>query len=1525
MKKILVLLVILLFSLGMKSQFTADFSSNKTFGCAPLIIKFTDASSADANQWTWTSTSGISSNEKDPTIVFDTPGNFDVTLEVTNGTEVQTKTISVRVSPGIYVDFSTTDNSGCIPFTTQFNDLSVPQSSAISSWFWSFTNGTTSTDQNPTVTFETAEKFDALLKITDDNGCEATFVKPDFITAGGPVADFIFDSITCSLPANVSFINISQGENLSYEWAFGNGNGSSAEIPMSQTYSVYDTVPVTLYIQEDITSCTDSVEKLMYIRNYQAKMEISAACTDKDFSLTIKDVTSPTPSSIIWDLGDGSQSINSEFTHIYSDKGSKIITLTATIGNSCTNTQTFNYTPPIVSFGWTTENSCSSPYTVNFINYSAGTDLRYEWAYGDTSIIDTSLENSHNYVVPPIILSPNLSLIDTFGCTATLTQSIIVPIPLADFNTENEKISGCAPLTIDFVDLSKKLSNPIKELIWNYGDPSSGSLNVGSDSISSHTFNTPGKYDITLIIILDNGCSDTLVKKEFIKVGELATTADFNINFSDTICYGETLSFDDLTTYSNPTYFADFHCWSFEEGPDPLLTNSETPPFDCPEVPSNFLPTDNFVHSQIPSHHYSNYNYENGSSKDGYNYIGEMVPKDSTLNTHLFVGFHGCYQEVIKPVYVIPTAAMVGFAFSDLDFNLTECDSSKTIGIYNASVNYDSLLYFRVIYEPTADTLKNIAEFDTLMYTFNQPGNYVIQIGVYNKVTLCKNEISRSFLVLEKNMKITAPAAACWNSEITAIDESTYSKGQLSQRIWLLNGAIKNASFFPIIINDTLRDELVDTGWTIMSLEVSVRVPDEIFGTKTIDVECLYNYSDSLYIEGTEISIKLDTNVACAGDSVLFTNASLGTSNFQSVEWILKDSSQVVNSTDSFKVAYNDPNTYVHSLIINSTYGCLDTLDAEPLIVSFPIVNYSAHDTVICKGDFVNFTNSSVGHDLSATWTVETSTYTNINASHTFLSSGLYDVKLHEVDFYGCEDSAIVQNYIRVSDLPVAEFHTLDININCPPFTIQLLDSSSTPAVEWEWNVSDGGKGSVQYYLHTFVTAGKFDVEFISTNIDGCSDTIMKPDYIVVKGPAANATVNKTQICSPDSVKFNMSMSDVAFFVWNFNDGTIESKALTSDIDSISHVYSKSGVVNPIFSIIDSNNCVVVVPDIPSIAIDSLRPSISASEITSCNLDSIEFTNNSTSYFQSTFSWDYGDDNVSSDSVGVHKFGTEGTYDVKLMMASSIGCLDTTILQHTLYLGPSESLTVTNDYFCVPTNTILQLNYGNGSFIAEDVNFTLDGANISGDSIGISFTEAKSYDIGYQITYGLGYCSEDSSFTHQYYELPEAEFDFSPKNLSLQIPLVFFTSSSINSTLWDWQFGDGNTQNIENPGHSYIEANNYPVQLIVSNPGGCKDTAIAKIAIAPGDIIRLPNAFTPNGDGFNDEFGIIFAGNMEILSFKIFNRWGNLVFRTSDIKEKWDGIFKDKPQNHGTYVYYIKGRNENGEILEYKGNFSLIR
>jgi gliding motility-associated-like protein len=895
------------------------------------------------------------------------------------------------------------------------------------------------------------------------------------------------------------------------------------------------------------------------------------------------------------------------------------------------------------------------------------------------------------------------------------------------------------------------------------------------------------------------------------------------------------------------------------------------------------------------------------------------------LHTHLFVGFNGCYQEVIKPIHVVPAAAVIGFAYPDSIQDLVACDSSKTVGIYNASVSYDSLLYFRIIHEPTNDTVAHIAEFDTLYFKFDQPGDYSIQIGVYSKGEDCQNEVTRTFHVMDKNIKIDLPASLCLKNQIAAVDKSTYSKGSPISRSWSFQGALESSASYPALTNDTLKAQVIETGWNLVTLAVIVAIKSNSIGVGSPDAECEYVFEDSLFVEGTELKLKLDTNIACAGDTVLLTNLSTGTSAFQSIEWLLKDSSTVLNSTDSFKLAYDVPKTYVHSLVINSTFGCSDTLDSPELLVSIPILDYSASENVVCKGESVIFTNSSRGHELSNLWTIEGFNYLNIDASHTFVKVGTFDIKLLSTDRYGCQDSLTFPNYVRVAPFPKSEFSTLNINVNCPPFTIEFEDTSLTPAVEWEWKISDGGIGTSQNFLHTFVTAGKFDVEFTSTNKDGCTDALNKSNYITVVGPAATVAVSDTAICSPDSVKFNMVMTDVAYYVWDFNDGIIQSSALTSNSDSVSHIYSKAGLINPIFTVIDTADCVVVVPNIPAISVDSLNAEFEAQQLVSCNLDSLKLNNNSTSLFQSTFKWDFGNGNTWADSIGINKYTSPGDYDIKLMMKSSIGCEDTSTLSHTLHVGPSEKLTVTNDYFCVPTTTTLQLTYENSNFLLEDAFYTLESNKIKGDSISLAFTEAKLYSLSYEITYGDGNCKIDSTFTHVYFELPLAEFDFSPKNLSLQIPQIFFTNNSTNTTIWDWDFGDGKTQSLENPSHSYIEADKYTVQLIASNLGGCTDTAIIEIPMAPRDVIQLPNAFTPDGDGSNDEFGILFAGKIDLLSFKVLNRWGNLVFRTGDINEKWDGQYKGEPQNHGTYVYHVKGRNEMGEILEYKGNFSLIR
>ena len=106
---------------------------------------------------------------------------------------------------------------------------------------------------------------------------------------------------------------------------------------------------------------------------------------------------------------------------------------------------------------------------------------------------------------------------------------------------------------------------------------------------------------------------------------------------------------------------------------------------------------------------------------------------------------------------------------------------------------------------------------------------------------------------------------------------------------------------------------------------------------------------------------------------------------------------------------------------------------------------------------------------------------------------------------------------------------------------------------------------------------------------------------------------------------------------------------------------------------------------------------------------------------------------------------------------------------------------------------------------------------------------------------------------------------------------------------------------------------------------GCQNSTTLSIEVVSESIILVPSGFSPNGDGMNDELKLTTFNITELLEFKIFNRWGQLIFETTDLNEAWDGQFLDTDQEMGTYVYLVSAVNKNGEIVEYKGNTTLLR
>jgi gliding motility-associated-like protein len=161
--------------------------------------------------------------------------------------------------------------------------------------------------------------------------------------------------------------------------------------------------------------------------------------------------------------------------------------------------------------------------------------------------------------------------------------------------------------------------------------------------------------------------------------------------------------------------------------------------------------------------------------------------------------------------------------------------------------------------------------------------------------------------------------------------------------------------------------------------------------------------------------------------------------------------------------------------------------------------------------------------------------------------------------------------------------------------------------------------------------------------------------------------------------------------------------------------------------------------------------------------------------------------------------------------------------------------------------------------------------------------------------------------------------------------LASYKDNSVGKILvWNWDFGNGNSSLLQQPPQqSYPYSNvirDVPVQLIVTNDIGCKDTATKKIKVVGNCYIAVPNAFTPNGDGLNDYLYPLNAYKAKDLIFKVYNRFGQLLFQTTDWTNKWDGSFKGQGADAATYVWILQYTHvDTGKKVEQKGTTVLIR
>lgn len=535
---------------------TADFTSEATVGCGSTVIQFEDLSTGVITNWFWVFGNGSISTDRHPVAIYPNPGTYQVSLTVTDGVNTDTRTINGYIQIGTeasapVVEFTADTTNTCTnELTVQFSDLSLNANA----WFWEFGDGDTSYQQNPLHHYDSPGSYSVRLQVTNTLGCVRDTTYSDYIVIDPPIANFTASPSNACGPFSTNFQDLSYSSNpiANWYWEFGDGLTDTTQNP-THLYATTGVYIATLTI-EDVIGCSNVFSDTIRSGSIKPDADFTATpsrvCIGESVQFTDQSVDA---NQWYWDFGDGAALITQQ-NPMYSfvDTGNYTVTLIACNDGCCdtiSKMQDIEVIEPIAVFSADKSVGCSIPHQVQF-NDESFSPSNWYWDFGDGN---TSIQENPQHVYQDIgIYEVKLIVQDTFTlCTDTFTSSI--NIDTAHTNLAAFPLNGCTPMTVQFADNSR---NPVA---WNWDF---GNGNTSSLENPLHTYTDSGTYNITLVTEIQNGCKDTLLRKDMITVVE----PDIKISASaQSGCAPFTVQFDNLTNGTAS------QLWNFGNGDSSVL------------------------------------------------------------------------------------------------------------------------------------------------------------------------------------------------------------------------------------------------------------------------------------------------------------------------------------------------------------------------------------------------------------------------------------------------------------------------------------------------------------------------------------------------------------------------------------------------------------------------------------------------------------------------------------------------------------------------------------------------------------------------------------------------------------------------------------------------------------------------------------------------------------------------------------------------------------------------------------------
>ena len=1421
-------------------------------------------------------------------------------------------------------DFSADKVGGCSPIVVNFTDRST---GSPTSWSWDFGNGSTSTRQNPSTTYFTPGTYTVTLTVTNANGSN-TIVRTDYITVYDPPSvDFSATNRTGCTPAVVQFSDISTtppGTTItSWTWDFGDGSGPSASQNPSHVYRSPGSYTVTLTIRND-KGCSKVITKPNYI-NPSPGVNISfnyvdpGVCSAPATINYTNNSTGPGTLTYLWDLGNGNTATSFNASTTYTQNGTHTVHLYVTSNQGCDDSTTATVVVGRVNTSFTIPSSICPKASVRFVNTSNPRPIQANWVFSNGTTDNhfngvTTFATSGTYTV---------TLINTYTvCTDTLVRIINVsPAPTLNFVASDT--GKCQPpLVVNFTNNSNGSTYS-----WDFGDNSP----ISTQTSPSHTYNNIGNYTVTLIANGSNGCSDTLKKPNYIKISRpVITFPDLpkqgcipytvnilpNIQTVDTVVYynwnfgdgsAASNSPNPTHTYTAPGTYAVTLTITTRDGCTETYTLQNAIKVG-PKPTANFIanttsgcadPGIQFTNQSTNATQYL-WQFSDGTSSTAIN-PQHTFSDTGRISVTLIAFNNGCGDTLIKNnyVYILPS-------ISKFDYR-PDCTNPLLYTFTDRSILANS--WHWDFGDGTTYNGQNPP-----VHSFPALGTYNISLTTTNGS--CTYTLTRTIVIATYTPDFVANATVACKPMNVSFTATIPNSGMFRRLVWDFGDRTAPIDFGQLQSGQ-------HTYTTAGAFTVTLNAIDSFGCSHTITKN---NY---IRVNGPTANFGALQASGCKGLVVTFTDSTItdGINSIVNWKWDFGDGSSQTYSAPPFQHQYDSIGNYDVKLVVTDSYGCKDSiLKREFVKISILKAKYNA-DYYSCPGGVVSFQNNTASYLPYTSWWSfgDTNTSTLNSPGHAYADTGRYTVTLVVTDILGCVDTLKKVDSIYISR-PKASFSANNLTTYCPPFQAIFTNTSYFYNSSF-WDLSIGTSTQQNPSLY-YTNTGTYPIKLVVTSPGGCKDSVTQT--LTVNNPnSAFININPKTGCRPLTVNMQAFSPMNSRFVWDFGDGEV----IDTTLNAFTHVYDNTGTFIVKVILMEPEGCVLPLTATDSVDIFGVKAKFNVTNRFFCDSGYVSIIDSTTSRDPIIrYTWNFGDGTQSNSITPNHQYTAPGFYTISLIAQTANGCFDTAVLrQPPIKVVASPLISIRGDSVICANDKI---NYS-GLFMRPDTvivqwrwQFPNGNTSTQQNPITQQFTQPGTYTIQ-AIAINSSGCTDTATKSLLVHALPTITVN-SPLTKLVGIPLTIspIYSSGVVSYLWR-PSTNLDCANCPSPTTTTKFNTLYKVEVVDSN--GCKkDTAVQIYVLCQGSTVFVPNTFSPNGDGSNDIFYVRGKGLDRVKSFRIFNRWGQVVFEQKDLPVNdpafgWDGRYKGNRPQSDVYVYQLEVFCENGEVLKFEGNVTLIQ